>query len=61
MRFAPMGWRGQPSWTHYYAEPVAKHYHRVDCPRLSDGVPVTHAEAQARKLTPCKICKPTPV
>jgi hypothetical protein len=50
-----------PSWHRYYAVPLAKHYHRVECPRAGDGVPVTQEEARARGLTPCKLCKPTPI
>ena len=61
MRFVAKGWSGMPSWHHYYAIPLAKHYHRPDCPAAGDSVPVTHEEAQARKLTPCKLCKPTPI
>ena len=61
MRLIVKGWAGQPSWVCYYAAPVAKTYHRADCPRGKDTVEVTHVEAQARKLIPCKLCKPTPV
>jgi hypothetical protein len=50
-----------PSWHRYYAMPLAKHYHRAECPVVGDAVPVTHEEAQARRLTPCKHCKPTPI
>lgn len=61
MRIVTKGWHGMPSWHCYYAAPVAKHYHRVECARGQDCVPVTYAEAQARKLTPCKVCKPIPL
>jgi hypothetical protein len=61
MRVSIRGWRGQPSWLRYYAVPLAKHYHRIECPLAGDSVPVSHEEAQARKLTPCKLCKPTPI
>ena len=49
-----------PSWHRYYVAPAAKRYHRAECDLGRDGVPVTHAEAQAQKLTPCKLCKPLP-
>jgi hypothetical protein len=61
MRFATKGWNGMPSWHCYYAAPLAKTYHRVECPRGHDTIPVTYAEAQTRKLVPCKLCKPTPI
>ncbi len=61
MRLVPKGWTGMPSWHCFYAMPLAKHYHRPECPLAEDGVPVTHEEAQARKLTPCEVCKPNPM
>ena len=61
MRLIPKGWIGMPSWYCYYALPLAEHYHRVECAVAADSVPVTHEEAQARKLTPCKLCKPVPI
>jgi hypothetical protein len=61
MRFIANGWGGMPSWHCYYAKPLAKHYHRPECPEAAETVPVTHEQAQARKLAPCKVCKPISV
>jgi hypothetical protein len=61
MRFVPKSWNGMPSWHRYYAVPLAKHYHRLECPVAGETIPVTHQEAQVRKLTPCKHCKPAPI
>ena len=61
MRFVARGWNGCPSWHKYYAMPISKHYHRVECAKVGESIPVSYAEAQARKLTPCKLCKPTPI
>ena len=60
MRLLLRGWPGVPSWHRYYAVPAAKRYHRAECDLGRHGVLVTHAEAQAQRLTPCRLCKPPP-
>jgi len=35
-----------------------KKYHRQDCRYAKTATPITRAEAEAKGLTPCKVCKP---
>ncbi|MFA5257284.1 MAG: hypothetical protein WC360_03975 [Opitutales bacterium] len=35
-----------------------KKYHRQDCRYAKTATPTTRAEAEAKGLTPCKVCKP---
>jgi DNA-entry nuclease len=42
-----------------YATRTGKRYHRAACRSLSkSAIPMTRAEAEAKGLTPCKVCKP---
>jgi hypothetical protein len=49
---------GAPSDT-VYATRTEKRYHRAGCSSLSkSAIRMTRAEAEAKGLTPCKVCKP---
>ena len=42
-----------------HATATGKRYHRADCRSLSrSDIAMTRAEAEAKGLTPCKVCKP---
>ena len=42
-----------------HATRTGQRYHRAGCRSLSKSdIPMTRAEAEAKGLTPCKVCKP---
>ncbi len=42
-----------------HATKTGKRYHRAGCSSLSrSDIPMTREEAEAKGLTPCKVCKP---
>ena len=42
-----------------HATKTGARYHRAGCRSLSKSdIPMTRAEAEAKGLTPCKVCKP---
>jgi hypothetical protein len=41
-----------------YATASGKKYHRKECRFAKNATPMTREEAQAKSLTPCKVCKP---
>jgi len=42
-----------------HATATGKRYHREGCSSLSKSdIPMTRKEAEAKGLTPCKVCKP---
>jgi len=61
MRLITKGWVGRPSWHRFHATLLGKCYHRAECPLLGqDSIAVTHADALAKALMPCAVCKPPP-
>jgi hypothetical protein len=41
-----------------YATAHGKRYHRKDCRYAKDASPMSRKDAEAKGLTPCKVCKP---
>ena len=40
-----------------YVTASGKKYHKQDCRYAKNATPTTRAEADAKGLTPCKVCK----